>query len=104
MKYDVPFSILKFTLTERGIDVKLDVPDEKYDIIQSEFKKESIRIKNHVVEIEENLCIDCGECIALCNTGALYFDGNFKRGYEETKCVGCQLCIDACPRQAIIFR
>jgi NAD-dependent dihydropyrimidine dehydrogenase PreA subunit len=104
LKLDVQFSILKFSLTERGIDVKLDVPDEKFDLVQKEFKKEAIKIKNHVIEIDEDLCIDCGACINLCNTDALYFNKELARKFEENKCVGCKLCVDACVRAAITFR
>ncbi|MHA1728342.1 MAG: ATP-binding protein [Promethearchaeota archaeon] len=103
LKLDVPFSILKFALTDRGINVRLDVPDEKFNLVQKEFKKESIKIKNQVIEIDEDKCIHCGVCIALCNTGALYFDEEFHRKFNENDCVGCMLCVDACPRNAIIY-
>ena len=101
---NITFSILKFSLTDRGIDVKLDVPDEKFDLVQGEFKKESIKIKNHIIEIDEELCIDCGACINLCNTDALYFNEELARKFDENKCVGCKLCVDACVRAAITFQ
>ena len=104
LKLDIPFSILKFNLTENGIDLKLDVPNEKFELVREEFKKESVKIKNETIEIDESLCIDCGQCIALCNTNALYFDKDFKRQFNENNCVGFKLCIDACPRGAIIFK
>ncbi len=104
LKLEIPFSILKFSLTEHGIEIKLEVPNEKIALIREEFKKESIQIKNQIVEVDDDLCINCGECISLCNTGALYFDEECIRKFDENKCVGCKLCTDACPREAIVFK
>lgn len=101
LKFDIPFSILKFNLTDHGIDVKLEIPKDKYDIIKNEFKKESVKILQKTIKIDENTCIDCGQCISLCNTGALYFDEDLKRQFCEEKCVGCFVCVDACCRRSI---
>ncbi|MBD3353157.1 MAG: hypothetical protein GF364_16870 [Candidatus Lokiarchaeota archaeon] len=103
LKLDVPFTILKFNLNESGIAVKLDVPTEKVSQVTQTLEKAGIKIKRQVIEIDEELCIDCGQCIALCNTGALCFDEDSKLKFCEDKCVGCHLCVDACPRQAIKY-
>lgn len=101
---DVKFTILKFNLSEDGIDVKIEVPDGKLASVKLALEKNSIKIKRQVIDIEEELCVDCGACIALCNTGALFFDEDFKRQFAENKCVGCKLCVDACPRNCISFK
>lgn len=100
LKLDIPFTILRFNLTAQGIEVKLDVPDEKMDIVTKELKKNAVKIRR-AIDIDEELCVDCGACISLCNTGALYFDEACERKFNENKCVGCLLCVDACPRVAI---
>jgi NAD-dependent dihydropyrimidine dehydrogenase PreA subunit len=100
----VQITILKFNLTGYGIDLKLEVPEDKLLDVRKAFEHESIKIKNQFIEVDEDLCIDCGECIALCNTGALFFDKEYSRCFDENKCVGCHLCVDACPREAIMLR
>lgn len=104
LELDVKFTILKFHLAENGIDVKLEVPDDKIASVKLALEKNSIKIKRQIIDIEEDLCIDCGACIGLCNTGALYFDAELKRQFVENKCVGCKLCINACPRHCITFK
>ncbi|MHA1340296.1 MAG: ATP-binding protein [Promethearchaeota archaeon] len=102
LKLNIPFKILRFNLTDSGIDVKIDVPTEKIPEITKTLKKENIKIKKHVIRIDKDLCIDCGQCISLCNTKALYFDEEFELVFDENKCVGCHLCVNACPRNAIV--
>jgi ferredoxin len=42
-------------------------------------------------------CIDCGACTAVCNSGALSLDRDWKLVYDSDKCVVCALCVHACP-------
>jgi len=67
------------------------------------FKKEGVEakeLKNAVIK-DEDLCIDCGACIALCPTKCFSLDENGKHVYDEDLCVLCKNCIDACPRRAL---
>ena len=52
------------------------------------------------VIVEKDLCIDCGACVSLCPTDALYFKDDFSVEFTEGKCIGCLLCIDSCCRFA----
>lgn len=65
-------------------------------------EKSNIRIND---DDEGNLsavfCIQCGECVQVCPTGALSQD---KRGIVRVKkkiCVGCLACVGFCPYQAM---
>jgi carbon-monoxide dehydrogenase iron sulfur subunit len=48
-------------------------------------------------------CVQCGECIAVCPTEALYQD---KRGIvriRKSLCVGCLSCVGFCPYLAMYY-
>lgn len=42
-----------------------------------------------------NGCINCGECVKVCKTGALYIKNN-SVNYDRAKCVLCDECIHTC--------
>ncbi len=47
---------------------------------------------------QEDKCIDCGNCTAVCFAGALTMDKTtWKLNFDKEKCVVCELCIIACP-------
>ncbi|WP_270835960.1 YjjW family glycine radical enzyme activase [Aeromonas sp. QDB30] len=45
------------------------------------------------------LCDDCGDCLAVCPSGALIFNQG-KVQWQATLCTDCDACLDACPRSA----
>ncbi len=44
-------------------------------------------------------CIQCGECVALCSSGASQVQQNRIR-IDRGRCLRCGRCIDACPAEA----
>ncbi len=44
-------------------------------------------------------CVGCGQCVALCPSGALTFEDG-RPVYEDSKCLGCCGCINICPKDA----
>jgi ferredoxin len=71
---------LKF-LTDVGVDVKT--------------------IAQQVAKNEE-VCIHCGACTAVCPTGALFVDRqNFQVIYDPEKCTACGFCVSACITKAM---
>jgi carbon-monoxide dehydrogenase iron sulfur subunit len=67
-------------------------------------QKSSIRI-HHDGEgnLDAAFCIQCGECVAVCPTGALSQD---KRGIVRIKkklCVGCLACVGFCPYEVMYY-
>lgn len=104
LNMDIVFTVMKFSGTEQGIEMRISVPDEKVkDSIDILSKTDGIIIRRSVIEADEEKCVDCGLCISVCNTGALYFDKDYRRQYDKSKCVACLLCIDACPRRALSY-
>ena len=50
------------------------------------------------IHFQEEKCIDCGNCTAVCFAGALTFDKTtWKLDFDKEKCVVCELCVTACP-------
>ncbi|MGY3893194.1 YjjW family glycine radical enzyme activase [Aeromonas enterica] len=50
------------------------------------------------------LCDDCGDCLAVCPSGALTLDegrlGESRVRWQAALCTDCDACLDACPRSA----
>lgn len=58
-------------------------------------------ISKEIVRDEEN-CIDCGACTAVCRTNALTINKKtFELEFDQEKCVLCEMCIHACPMKII---
>ena len=51
-------------------------------------------------ELDEALCIGCGECIETCQFGALSLDGVTSR-VDAEKCMGCGVCVSHCAQGAL---
>ena len=45
------------------------------------------------------LCDDCGDCLAVCPSGALTMSEG-KVHWQEVLCTDCDACLEACPRSA----
>jgi carbon-monoxide dehydrogenase iron sulfur subunit len=70
-------------------------------------EKSSIRISeaknNGEVTVSAVYCVQCGECIDVCPTEALYQD---RRGIVRVRkklCVGCLSCVGFCPYLAMFY-
>jgi L-aspartate semialdehyde sulfurtransferase ferredoxin len=50
------------------------------------------------IRFNDQKCIDCGNCTAVCFAGALTMNPeSWKLDFDKEKCVVCELCITACP-------
>jgi len=102
LKHDITFNILKFSTGSAGLNLLLDIPEEKVKTITESLIEKNISVnKKGRVIVDIDLCIDCGSCISLCPTDALTFNGEERLKFSYEKCIGCLLCIDSCPRFAI---
>jgi NAD-dependent dihydropyrimidine dehydrogenase PreA subunit len=102
LEYEITLNILKFSTGSNGINMLIDIPEEKIKTITESLKKNNIIVnKKGRVIINDELCIDCGACVSLCPTDALYLDDEERISLFYEKCIGCLLCVDSCPRFAI---
>jgi formate hydrogenlyase subunit 6/NADH:ubiquinone oxidoreductase subunit I len=102
LKFDITLNILKFSTGTSGINLLIDLPEDKLKTITESLKKNNIIVnKKGRVFIDDEKCIDCGACISLCPTDALSLDKEDRLKFYYEKCIGCLLCLDSCPRFAI---
>lgn len=54
----------------------------------------------YVCEVDETLCIGCGECAEFCQFGALSLDG-YASAVDRGLCMGCGVCVSKCTEGAL---
>ncbi|MFZ9831708.1 MAG: 4Fe-4S dicluster domain-containing protein, partial [Vulcanococcus sp.] len=54
------------------------------------------------IQIDPQLCVDCGICSSLCPSGALTFaEPDCRLEFNAQRCLVCEQCIPSCPFEAI---
>ena len=101
--YDIRINILKAEVYpgKRG-SLLLELQGKKENI---EHGVEYLKRQNIICEslekrihFQEEKCIDCGNCTAVCFAGALTMNHEtWKLEFDKSQCVVCELCIPACP-------
>ena len=64
-------------------------------------RRKNKMIKRKIVNINENLCNGCGNCIPKCAEGALQIVNGKARIIKEIYCDGLGACLGECPQGAI---
>lgn len=73
------------------------------------FKEEDRDKSAIIVEVNEDsaneitVCNQCGECIEVCPTQAIYRDKNGVVRINKKECVGCLSCVGFCPTSAMRY-
>ena len=105
--YDIRVNILRGTINagkEGKLLVELEAEEPNLHQGLEFLAEEGIQLKpiSQQVTLEEEQCIHCGACTAVCFSGALNMDrGDWKLLFEPEKCVACELCVAACPLKLI---
>ncbi len=106
-KFDLTFNILKATIYPRkeGLMVmELSGDRKNFQKGIKYLKSLGIQVETVAQEIkkDENLCIHCGMCTAVCPTGALYIKRpDMEVVFDNKKCSACELCVIICPVKAM---
>ena len=108
--YSLTFNILNATILPRkeGIMVlELSGARKNFTDGVKYLKNQGVHVQSAAREIKRNnnKCIHCGACTAVCPTGAL----SIKRPemyveFDQKKCSVCELCLPACPPRAMEVR
>ncbi len=60
-----------------------------------------MKVNRKIIEIDEELCDGCGQCIPSCSEGALQIIGGKARLVSESYCDGLGACLGECPQGAL---
>ena len=105
--YDLVFNILRANVTprEQGLLVlELSGEEESYERAMEYLADLDIEVQflEQDVTRDEEKCIHCGACTAVCPKGALSLDrDSMQVVFEPSLCVACERCIAACPTNAM---
>ncbi|MCL6614774.1 MAG: 4Fe-4S binding protein [Firmicutes bacterium] len=54
------------------------------------------------ITLNEEECIHCGACTAVCTPRALFLDpASAELRFDREQCIVCELCVKACPMRVI---
>ncbi|MCG8539257.1 MAG: 4Fe-4S binding protein [Clostridia bacterium] len=104
--YDLRINILRASIDyniEGSLFLQVEGLEEKLDLSMEYLKIKGIKVNviNTAIKIDEDSCISCGACTAICGVGALIMDEDWKLEFNKDRCLDCKLCIRACPLRAI---
>ncbi len=60
-----------------------------------------MKVKRHIIEIDEDRCTGCGQCVLACAEGAIEIVDGKARVIKESFCDGLGACIGECPEGAL---
>ncbi len=87
---------------------KNDVPDQLYAIPINLEGALLLAPAGCVARVDEELCLACGECLDVCQIGALRYTTEEEMRHrlygmvvDEEKCNGCGMCVGVCENQGI---
>ena len=106
--FDLAINILKAKITpgEEG-KLVIEISNGSEENIQAGI--EYLQAQGVIVEpvdkeivLNEDGCIQCGACTAVCQPKALSIQGpDWKLQFNKEACIVCELCVKACPMQII---
>jgi ferredoxin len=108
--YDLTFNILKATILPRkeGIMVlELAGTRKNFKSGVAFLKEQGVHVENASQEVrrDNEKCIHCGACTAVCPTGALTIQRpQMLVEFDLKKCSICELCVPACPARAMFVK
>jgi formate hydrogenlyase subunit 6/NADH:ubiquinone oxidoreductase subunit I len=100
----VAMNILSARVNAKQGEILVDVPAKEVDKIVKAFQRKGVKVLTpKQIQINNELCIECGACISLCPVKVISIESDNTVNFNVEKCLGrtCGLCIDACPMNAI---
>ncbi len=96
-------TIIRATITTDGAHFVMDLPKDvnSDDFVNTMSQSGAKAYKRALVTVDENDCIQCGQCTSACAYNALTLDENFDLVVDQENCIGCRSCVDTCPRRCI---
>lgn len=105
--YDLTFNILKASVLPRreGVMVlELTGTKKNFNLGVSYLKEQGVSVQNASQEVnrDNDKCMHCGACTAVCPTGALSIERpDMAVNFDQKKCSVCAMCVPACPTRSM---
>ena len=106
-RFDLSFNILKARITPRQqgrMTLELVGDDAVFEEGLAYLREHGIEIVpvDQQIARDEDLCIHCGMCTALCPSHALFVDQETRQViFDRKKCINCGECTKVCPVRAM---
>jgi ferredoxin len=98
-------NILYAEISAKGGEILLaiDAPDKETNRAIELFRQKGVEVKEikRAIQLDRDSCFDCGACLSLCPTDALYLTDDKTVELDENKCIYCELCVPSCPVRAL---
>ena len=108
--YDVITNILRAEIHEGEIGrmlVELEGEGKRVREGVKHLKDLGVQVEEAItdIELDDELCIDCGACTAVCLPRALKMEApEWALDLNKDRCILCGLCVDACPLQLLTVK
>ena len=105
--YNVIFNVLEAKILpkqEGRLILQLQGTRDHLDEAVKYMEDEQVKVEilADKIQRDEDQCVQCGACTAVCRTDALYIERNsMEVFFSPDKCVACGLCKIACPVEAM---
>ena len=102
-RYNLEFNILKAHVTpkeEGRMVLEINGEQDSFNQGMQYLKDVGVGVQPLSLDIvrDDDRCIHCGACTAVCPSGALALDREtWMVNFNNDKCIACELCIKACP-------
>ena len=106
-EFDVIFNILEAKILPRRegrliLELRGTPEDVERGIAYLEEVGVEVAIIAENISRNEERCVHCGVCVAVCRTGALHFDRQtMEVVFSPQKCAACGQCELVCPMKAL---
>jgi len=105
--FNLTFNILKAQISPRQegyMTLELGGDEADYHKAIEYLREQGVKITPVAQKIfrDEDSCVECGLCTALCPGKALYLDRTTRRVFfDADKCTACGMCTRICPVNAM---
>jgi len=95
-------NILRADIEYDTATIVVDISEDEDRVIKK-FNELGVSVKKLDETIMKDIegCIDCGACISICPTGAIYFKEDWSIEVDKGECIRCGACVLACPMKAL---
>jgi len=101
----VLINVLRADIEHEKASIVVDILHDEDRVIER-FKESGVRVRKLDENIKKDIenCIDCGACISVCPTEAIYFTKDWSIEVDKGECIRCGACVLACPMKALAIQ